>query len=253
MTNAAFTIGSVLVVSAVSLLGAFILSGGDTLKRLMKFLVGISTGALLGNVFLHLLPESLEHGESTDRVLALVFAGLLGSFLIETFIHWRHCHDLDCAGHIEPVGPLILAGDAAHNVIDGILIATAYLVDVPLGIATTVAVVLHEIPQELGDFALLVHSGLSRKKALLWNFASALPAFLGVALVMTLTTTAPHIEAALLPLAAGNFLYIAGSDLIPELHKQTRMNGTVMNFAWILVGTGIMWLLGNLEGVLAVH
>ncbi len=253
MTNAAITIGSVLLVSAVSLLGAFILSSGDTLKRLMRFLVGVSTGALLGNVFLHLLPESLERGFNVDHVLLLVFVGLLGSFMIETFIHWRHCHDLDCTGHIEPVGPLILVGDAAHNVIDGILIATAYLVDIPLGIATTVAVILHEIPQELGDFALLVHSGLSRRKALLWNFASALPAFLGVALVLTLSVSVKDTEAVLLPLAAGNFLYIAGSDLIPELHKQTRMNGTVMNFAWILIGTGIMWFVGNFESILGVQ
>lgn len=237
-----YSISSVLAVSAVSLIGAFMLSFNVALlKRYMSSLVAFSTGAMLGSVFLHLLPEMSEHAEHTEEAFLMVLIGLLGSFVIEKFIHWRHCHNLDCKGHVEPVGPLILIGDAVHNVIDGVLIGTAYLVSIPLGIATTVAVFLHEIPQELGDFALLVHSGFSRGKALLLNFISALTALFGLALVLVLSSSASNIESILLPLAAGNFLYIAGSDLIPELHKETRLMHTLKQLAFVLAGVVLMW------------
>lgn len=141
---------------------------------------------------------------------ALVLAGLLLSFVLEKFIHWHHCHKLYCKT-AQPLDTIMIVGDGVHNMADGVLIATAYLVDVQLGIAPTIAVILHEIPQEIGDFAVLLHSGFTHKKALIWNFISALTAFVGVALVLTLQSYAHGIEMVLLPLVAGNFLYIAGS------------------------------------------
>lgn len=209
---------------------------------MLMYLVSFSTGALLGNVFLHLIPEVIEHDQSK---LVWVLLGILLSFVIEKFIHWRHCHDIECATHVHPVGPLVIIGDATHNILDGILIATAYLISIPVGISTTIAVLLHEIPQELGDFAVLIHSGMSKGKALLCNFLSALTAFVGVGIVLGASQSIAGIELVLLPLAAGNFLYIAGSDLIPELHKDTRLKGAVIQLIMMIIGIGLMSILAH--------
>ncbi|MCA9371219.1 MAG: ZIP family metal transporter [Candidatus Peregrinibacteria bacterium] len=239
---------SVLAVSAISLVGVVLLSLTEKfLKNIMLLLVSFSTGAMLGNVFFHMLPEIAQQAEEG---MTMVLIGLIASFIIETFIHWRHCHDVECAGHIHPVGPLVIMGDAAHNMIDGALIATAYVVSMPLGIATTLAVLLHEIPQEIGDFAVLLHSGMSKGKALALNFASALTALLGAAVVIILSVQAEGVETILLPLAAGNFLYIAGSDLIPELHKETRISRSLLQLLCILAGVGLLFVL---QGGSPVH
>jgi len=244
MTSLSFTIVSVGIVSLISLVGVFMLSLHDRLlKRVLLYLVSFSTGALLGNVFLHLLPEMIENGGDLSRSLSLVLVGIVLSFILEKFIHWRHCHSLDCEGHVHPVGHLVLIGDAVHNILDGILIATAYLVSIPLGIATTTAVLLHEIPQEFGDFAILIHSGITKQRALMMNFLSALTAFFGAALVIGLSGRVSGIESLLLPLAAGNFLYIAGSDLIPELHKETRLVNAGLQLVCMLGGIAVMKLL----------
>ncbi len=246
MTSFLFTVLSILIISTVSLVGLVFLSMGETfLKKIMLYLVSFSTGALLGNVFLHLLPEMVEHADDVSQGFLVVLIGMIVSFVIEKFIHWRHCHELDCGGHVHPVGPLVLFGDAAHNVLDGILIATAYLVNIPLGIATTIAVLLHEIPQEFGDFALLIHSGFTKGKALLFNFFSALTAFAGVGIVYLLSTSIEGVEMYLLPLAAGNFLYIAGADLIPELHKETRPSKAALQLVMMLAGIGLMFVIST--------
>jgi zinc and cadmium transporter len=239
MSSIQYTFLSVFIVSLVSLAGVFFLSfKTDLLKKMLMVLVSFSTGALLGNVFLHLIPEVIE---SHQENLAWVLVGILLSFVIEKFIHWHHCHDIECATHVHPVGPLVIMGDAVHNVLDGILIATAYLVSIPVGISTTIAVLLHEIPQELGDFAVLIHSGMSKTKALLFNFFSALTAFAGVAIVLLAAQSVEGIEMVLLPLAAGNFLYIAGSDLIPELHKDTKLKNAAIQLTMMIVGIGLMY------------
>jgi zinc and cadmium transporter len=239
MTPMQYTLLSVFIVSLVSLVGVFFLSfKTELLKKMLMYLVSFSTGALLGNVFLHLIPEVIQENQEN---LIWVLGGILFSFVIEKFIHWRHCHDLECTTHVHPVGPLVIIGDAVHNILDGILIATAYLVSIPVGISTTIAVLLHEIPQELGDFAILIHSGMSKGKALLFNFFSALTAFIGVGIVIGLSQSIANIEMILLPLAAGNFLYIAGSDLIPELHKDTRLKGAAIQLTMMIVGIGLMY------------
>lgn len=232
---------SVLFVSLVSLVGVLLLSLNDrVLNKILLYLVSFSTGALLGNVFVHMLPEIVEHSE-VEKGLTIVLIGIVLSFILEKGIHWRHCHSMECKTHIHPVGKLMLIGDTVHNVLDGILIATSYLVSIPLGIATTMAVLLHEIPQEIGDFAVLLHSGFTRKKALLFNLFSALTALMGAVLVISLSGRVSGLEEILLPIAAGNFLYIAGSDLIPELHKETRLKQTGVQLFFMIAGIALMY------------
>jgi len=235
---------SVLFVSLVSLAGVILLLLHDrALKKVLLYFVSFSTGALLGSVFLHFLPEIAEHAGHFSDAMLYVLLGVLGSFIIEKFIHWRHCHDLDCKANIHPAGVLVLVGDAAHNILDGILIATSYLVSVPLGISTTVAVLLHEIPQEIGDFVVLLHSGFTRKKALFFNLLSALTAFIGAIFAILLSTHIEGIEHVLVPIAAGNFLYIAGADLIPELHKETHPMKALLQLVFMIAGIALMYFL----------
>ncbi len=236
-----YTLLSILAVSLASLGGALFLAMREsTVRRFLLLFVSFSTGALLAAVFLHLLPEITENAHESAAPFALVLGGVLFSFIIEKFIHWRHCHSLDCDEHVHAAGTLVLIGDAVHNVVDGMLIATSYMVSVPVGLATTLAVFLHEVPQELGDFGVLLHSGYSRKRALLFNFLSALTAFIGAFLVFGLSEVAEGIEHILLPIAAGNFLYIAGADLIPELHKEMRLKSAVQQLIAMLIGIGLI-------------
>lgn len=233
---------SVLLVSSASLVGIVFLSlSSRLLQKLIFWLVSFATGAILGNVFFHLLPESIENATHPETPFLLVFAGIIVSFLLEKIIHWHHCHHLGCAEHTHPVGTLVLIGDGCHNIIDGVLIASSYLVSVELGIATTIAVLLHEIPQEIGDFALLIHSGFSRLRALLWNFFSALSALVGVAFVLIAQQSLDGIETVLLPLTAGNFLYIALADLVPALHKESRPTRALLQLVCIGLGAALLF------------
>lgn len=236
---------SVLLVSVVSLVGVVVLTlRVQVVSKVLLYLVSFSTGAILGTVFFHLLPEVMEHAGDPIVGSGLILLGMMLAFCIEKFIHWHHCHrtehDDESGRHAHPLGALILFGDGIHNFLDGALIAAAYLVSPAVGIAATVAVVLHEIPQELGDISLLLHSGFSRKKAILWNFLSACTAILGAAVALFFETRMEGIEFILLPIAAGNFLYIATTDLIPELHKETRLGKSVVQAALLLVGMGLM-------------
>jgi zinc and cadmium transporter len=239
-----WTLGSVLLVSAVSLVGVVLLSLSEkVLNALLLPLVSFATGAMLGGVFIHLLPEVVEESSNLSHSLLLVLGGLLLSFVVEKAIHWHHCHHLGCEHHYRPAGKMILLGDGIHNFLDGMLIAAAFIADVRLGVAATIAVVLHEIPQEIGDFSILIHSGFTIARALFLNFLSALTAVAGALVVLLLATPVSGIEAILLPIAAGNFLYIAGSDLIPELHKESRPKQAFWQFVCILLGVGLMLVL----------
>ncbi|MFA7682223.1 MAG: ZIP family metal transporter [Candidatus Peribacteraceae bacterium] len=242
MSTNIFIFGSVFLISLLSLVGAaFLALKEQYIKKLLLSLVSFSTGALLATVFLHLLPEIVTTcSANISGALALMLTGIVFSFLMERVIHWHHCHSLECKRHVHPAGLMILIGDAVHNLLDGLLIATSYLVSIPLGISTTVAVAFHELPQEIGDFAVLLHSGFTRKRALFWNFLSALTAVLGALFVLVLSTNIEGIETVLLPLAAGNFLYIATADLIPELHKETRTARSFIQFAFLLAGIAVM-------------
>ncbi len=243
MSLYSYTFLSVFAVSLASLAGAVLLSLHKTfLQKALIYLVSFAIGALFANVFLHLLPEAVEISSDIHQTFSLVLVGLLLTFIIEKFVHWHHCHNLSCT-HSNPVGTMMLIGDGVHNITDGVLIAATYLVDIELGIATTTAVILHEIPQEIGDFAVLIHSGYSRTQALLWNFFSALTAFLGAIAVFMIHDHVANIEQILLPLTAGNFLYIAGSDLIPELHKESRIKNAFLQLAAMIGGVMLMYTL----------
>lgn len=245
-----FTLGSVLVVSLISLVGVFTFgTKPKALKRMLIYMVSFSAGALFGDAFIHLLPEASETGFTSGVALGVI-AGISASFVLEKGIRWRHCHMPITKGHVHTFALMNLAGDAVHNFIDGLTIGASYLTSVPVGIATTMAVVFHEIPQEIGDFGVLVHGGFSRQKALLYNFLIALTAMLGALVVLAIgnyTQGFQGFAAALIPFAAGNFIYIAGSDLIPELHKDVEIRNAAFQLAAFAAGVGVMLALRMLE------
>lgn len=243
------TLLSVIVVSLISLVGITLLGLKEkTLHTILLEMVSFSVGALLGEVFIHLLPEIANETGLDVQIGLVVLTGFMFSFVVEKFIHWHHCHDEHCEHGksergIKPYAVLNLIGDGVHNFIDGVIIAAAYLASVPLGLATTLAVVLHEIPQEIGDFAVLIHGGFSKGKALAVNLLSAITAVIGAVLTLILSGKVENLVPYVLPFAAGTFLYIAATDLIPELHKETRTARSVCQFAAILAGVGVMALL----------
>jgi zinc and cadmium transporter len=219
MLNYLFAIASVLLVSALSLIGIiFIWVTESKLKKVFTYLVSFAVGGLLGDVFLHLMPEMIETGFETQTALVLI-GGILVSFTVERFLQWRHCHVPTSKEHPHSFAYMNLFGDSIHNLIDGLIIGGSYLVSIPLGVATTIAIVFHEIPQELGDFSVLIYGGIHKKKALMFNFLTALTAIAGVVIALALGSLVGNATLLLVPFAAGNFIYIAGSDLIPELRK----------------------------------
>ncbi len=245
---AILSIGTVILVSLVSFVGILIFSASEQLiRRSLQYFVSLSAGVLFGDVFLHILPELSEGGGMTIAASLMLLTGILTSFVIEKIIHWHHCHILPSKDHYHPVGALTLFGDGIHNFVDGALIAGSFLVSPTLGYAAAVAIALHEIPQEISDFALLIYSGYSRKAALLWNFLSALASLGGAGLVLLAHDTIPDLSMYLLAFAGGNFLYIAGADLIPELHKETRLRCALLQLLCICTGIGIMQVIAILE------
>jgi len=238
-----YSILSVFLVSLVSFVGVFTL--GFRVKKLRKvliYLISFAAGALFGDAFIHLLPEVVsENGFGLEVSLYLLF-GIVIFLFLEKVIQWQHCHSsvLDDK-HIHPFAYMNLIGDGLHNFLDGIIIAASYIVSVPAGIATTIAVGLHEIPQEIGDFGVLLHGGFSKGKALLLNFASALLAVLGAVVVFLLRGRVENLELILIPVAVGGFVYIAGSDLIPELHKHSdNFRKSLLQFVAFIAGILVM-------------
>jgi zinc and cadmium transporter len=239
-----YTLGAVFVVSLVSFVGVLTIAIKlDVLKKILMFLVSLSAGALLGGAFFHLIPEAAEEAGFGINMAVLILSGIIVFFVLEKIICWRHCHIYTCDEHPHPIAFMNLIGDAFHNLIDGMIIAGSFLVSVPLGITTTVAVIFHEIPQEMGDFGVLVHGGFGRFKALLVNFASALTAVLGAVLILALNLKVEAVAAYLVPFTAGGFIYIAGSDLIPELKRNITPLNSLVEMLFLLVGLGIMYLL----------
>lgn len=241
-----FALVSVLLVSGLSLLGAFMLAKKESFVRASTVaLISVAVGALLGDAFIHLIPEAFEGIDSGGTVSLLVIVGILAFFALEKGLHWHH-HGED-TDHVHPVGKLILVSDAVHNFLDGMIIAASFLVSVPVGVATTIAVMLHEIPQEMGDFAVLLHAGYEKRKALWLNFLSALTAFAGALFLFLLQESAERVSALLLPIASGGFIYIAMADLIPELHKTKDKRHSFWQLLLVVLGVGAMWGLTFLE------
>jgi len=231
-------LASVILVSLISLIGiVFIGLNERLLSRITTILVGFASGTLLGGAFLHLLPEALSSNIDALTVFLYAIAGIIVFFALEKFFYWRHCHEKGCPTHTFVY--LNIIGDGIHNFIDGIVIAAAFLTSFDLGLLVTLAVISHEIPQEIGDFGILVYGGFNRKKALTFNFISATTAVLG-ALITYLLAYLQTLEVFLIPFAAGGFIYIAATDLIPELHKKTSAGESLVQLVLILLGVGLM-------------
>jgi zinc and cadmium transporter len=244
-----YTLVSVVLVSLISLVGIFFLAiDRARLQRILLVLVSFAVGGLAGDAFIHLIPEAFRELGITLSTSLLIILGVILFFAVEKLIRWRHCHLPFSAQHVHPVAILNLAGDAVHNLMDGIVIGAGYEVSIPIGVTTTIAVVLHEIPQEIGDFGILVNAGFTARRALLFNLASALVAILGAAFTLLI---GPHVETfslIMLPITAGGFIYIAGSDLIPQIQEACGGMGiTLAHFFAILLGIGLMSLLTLLD------
>lgn len=242
------TILSVFVVSLVSFVGIlFLVLKKQLLQKLVFFLISFAAGSLLGGAFIHLLPEAIKELGVGFNFSFSVLAGILFFFVLEKFIFWRHCHIPTSKEHPHPLVFMNLIGDAFHNFIDGVIIAAGFLVSFPLGIATSLAVVLHEIPQEIGDFGVLVYGGFSKKKALFFNFLSALAAVLGAVLTLILGSRFIGVIPLVISFTAGGFIYIASSDLIPELKKENNISKSALQFLGLLLGIILMSLLSLYE------
>lgn len=237
-----YSLVGVVIVSAISLIGIVALGINQRyLQRILSYLVSFSAGALLGDVFIHILPEIME-GEAIQSTSIYILVGIVAFFILERFLHWHHSH----TSHDESVHSVVyltIFGDALHNFLDGMAIAASFLVSIPVGIATTVAVILHEIPQEIGQFAILIHGGWSRKKALAYNFLSALTAILGAVAVLVFAQSLQGEPTVLVALGAASFIYVAMSDLIPELQKESNLKRSIIQLVWLLAGIGAMGLL----------
>ena len=248
-----YTLISVFLVSAISLIGIVTLSWQiDKLKKVLLYLVSFSAGALLGDAFIHLLPEIVEIHGFTFAISIYVLLGIVFFFFVEKVIQWHHCHHTgeedEHSHHAESFGTMNLIGDGTHNFIDGLIIAGSYLVSIPVGIATTIAVLLHEIPQEIGDCGVLIHSGYSKGKALFFNFLSALVAMLGAIFVLLVDNSFSNLEIFIVPFAAGGFIYIATADLIPELRKESDdMSKSLLQLFIFVLGIAVMAALLLLE------
>lgn len=229
--------------SIISLIGGIILLFEEKLLlKVSHFLASFAAGTLLGTAFFDLMPEAAEEVSGVN-IFFWTLIGILSFFLLERFIHWFHHHHSHSTQNTEPTVSLIVLGDGVHNFIDGVVVAATFLVSMPLGITASFAVAAHEIPQEIGDFGILMHRGLSRKKILMVNILSAATAFIGAILTFLLGDVIKEALPALLSLVAGFFIYIAASDLIPEIHEESRKGFAFIESLLLLLGVAIIWVL----------
>ena len=242
-----YTFLSVIIVSCISFVGIFTLSLKEEILRKYIFIfISLAVGALLGDAFIHLIPESLENSSNTTLPGILIISGILFFFILEKFLHWHHHGEDKEESRIHPVGKLILFSDGIHNFIDGMIIGASFLISTSVGLATTLAVILHEIPQEIGDFAVLLRAGYTKARALWLNFLSALLAIAGV-LVVFMLGEKQSIILWTLPLAAGGFIYIAVADLIPELQRNKETKSSILQIVAVIAGILAMVALTFIE------
>jgi zinc and cadmium transporter len=228
ISSAAASLG-VVAGTAMVLLGS-----AERCRRVLPHLVSFAVGTLLGSAFLGLLPTAIR-GNSPNLVLAVTLAGILCFFLLEKYLIWRHCHRADCAVHTAS-GPIIIVGDAFHNFVDGVIIAAGFLQSPALGISTTLAVIAHEVPQEVGDFGVLLHSGYGRLQAFLYNSLSASATLVGAFIAYLTVGNVSQIMPYLLAFSAASFLYIGIADLIPTLNRDTHPASGLKQFALVMGG-----------------
>jgi zinc and cadmium transporter len=211
-------------------------------------MVSFSVGGLFGGAFLHLIPEASAASGFKHEVSSCIIIGILTSFIVEQCLKWRHCHVPTSDKHPHSFAYMNLFGDAVHNMIDGIIVGGSYLVSPSIGLVTTLAVCLHELPQEIGDFGVLLYAGFDRKRALMYNFLTALTAFIGVVAALSLSVYVEDLTKILIPFGAGNFIYIAGSDLIPKLHVEEKLSRTLIQLAAMILGLLLLFGIGFIMG-----
>ena len=246
--GAATVAGGVLSVAAA---GAVALNARATH---IPVLISYAVGALLGAVFLELLPHAFRLAESPERMAGTILVGILIFFILEKLVLWRHCHVEQCEAHDPPLsqtdhgrsGGMIMIGDTFHNFVEGILIAAAFLANHELGIVTAMAIIAHEIPQEIGDFLVLLHSGYTKRRALLLNMLSSAAMVLGGLIAYFALQSLQQWVAPLLGLAAASMLYVAVADLIPGLHRRPELGATAQQVALIALGVATIWLAGEI-------
>lgn len=237
-----YSLLSVLIVSLISLLGILTFSiNHSKLIGVLNYLVSFAVGALIGDVFIHIIPDLSKKG-ITPLISSYILLGIIFTFIVEKIVHFHHSNK-QTASKYKPYTIVSLYGDSIHNLIDGLIIGASYLAGLSIGLATTVAVILHEIPSEIGHYGVLVKGGYSRNRALFVNFLSALTSFIGVLFALILTTRVESLSTFLLAFTAGNFIYLAGSDLIPELHKEVGIKRSFIQFFYLLLGIAIMYTL----------
>ena len=242
MSALMYIILATFLVSLISFIGVFTLGLKDKLlNKILLILVSLSAGTLMGGAFIHLIPEAVEKFQPTG-VFINVLIGFVIFLLVEKVFHWRHCHHGKCEVHT--FAYMNIFGDIIHNLIDGMIIAASFVTNLHLGIVTTIAVAMHEIPQEIGDFGVLIHGGFKKTKALLINFFTALTAVLGGIIGFFLATYTKITAELLLPLAAGGFIYIAASDLIPEIRKELDLKKSILYFGVFILGIVLMYGVG---------
>jgi zinc and cadmium transporter len=239
-----FAFIGIAVVVSLSFLGfLFFKLKENILKRVLMVLVSFSAGALIGDAFFHLLPETIEMaGPENLNIFIFIIFGIISFFILEKIIHWRHCHVPTSKDHPHELGTMNLIGDGLHNFLDGLIIAGAFLVDFNLGVATVIAIIAHEIPQKMGDFGILIYAGYSKAKAMWLNFLFSLISFAGALFALILTN---NLEALVFlnAFTAGSFIYIATADLMPELKKEVSFENSSIQLLSILFGIFLMYIL----------
>jgi zinc and cadmium transporter len=234
------------MMSAIALVGAVTIPLGEHARdRLILPLVAFSAGSLLGGAFLHMIPEAVERSQQHSSVYIWVLVGFTTFFALEQFLHWHHWHD-DSAESVSPLSHMMIAGDSLHNLLGGVAVAGAFIVDIRLGITTWIVAAAHEVPQELGKYGVLLHGGWSYGKALLVSLASSLTFLVGGLFAYLVSV---QVEVAfLVPFAAGNFIYIAASDLVPEVNKHHRLSVNAMHFTAFAAGIALLLMIKAVAG-----
>ncbi len=208
----------------------------------LPMLISYAVGALLGAAFLEILPEAFRLTQNPATLTATILFGILLFFILEKLVLWRHCHAEDCEAHESHdhgrSGLMIMVGNTFHNFVDGILIAAAFMSDLHLGLVTAIAIIAHEIPQEVGDFMILLHSGYTKRQAILFNLASSGATLVGGILAYVMLQSMKGVIPSLLALAASSMIYVSVADLIPGLHKRTEIRATIQQVALIALGIG---------------
>jgi zinc and cadmium transporter len=229
--------------SLIAMIGGFFIFLPEVvLKRWLKAIVAFAAGSLIGGAFFHMLPHALVASESQIFVMLWISIGFTSFFALDQLLEWHHCHRVP-SEHVKPLGPLLLIADAVHNLLGGLAIGAIFLVDIRAGITAWIAAALHELPQEIGDFGAMVHAGYSRRKALIYNFISALTFPLGGVIAYEIGQSINVYF--LVALGAGNFIYIASADLIPEVKKSERLSDTGVRFMLFILGVALLFVVAH--------